>query len=321
MSSSSSCWKDFFSADIEEVEQVVSSMVKSHRLDQQSLSHMLRARIRYAEFKRFSLIRLGYGADVQIRPDFLDDFYLIQIPQYGRADVRINGELIESTPKIASLLNPHVEVDMLWYSNNEQLMLKIDRQLVESKAEALGFIVPKTGLVFNSRMDNHHNSRWKIMQRYLIDCARNLTAFEGSPILLSQLEELLVTTLFEIHPPLAEQSYSKRDKLLPRYLLMVEDYLQAHAEEAISLEKLAALAKVSVRTLQAGFRDYRGISPMQYLRQIRLDRAHQELLEGVCDQMSVSEVALKWGFNHQGRFSAAFKQRFGQSPSQLLRRS
>ena len=60
---------------------------------------------------------------------------------------------------------------------------------------------------------------------------------------------------------------------------------------------------------------------MQYLRQIRLDRARADLLNETEAVNSVTEVAFRWGFMHQGRFSAEYKQRFGETPSQSLQRS
>jgi transcriptional regulator GlxA family with amidase domain len=58
---------------------------------------------------------------------------------------------------------------------------------------------------------------------------------------------------------------------------------------------------------------------MQYLRHLRLDRARADLLH-LADVPSVASVALRWGFGHLGRFSADYKERFGESPGESLRR-
>ena len=60
---------------------------------------------------------------------------------------------------------------------------------------------------------------------------------------------------------------------------------------------------------------------MEYLREIRLKRAREALLAAdPCSATSVTEIALDSGFVHLGRFSSEYRNRFGESPSQTLRR-
>jgi transcriptional regulator GlxA family with amidase domain len=74
-----------------------------------------------------------------------------------------------------------------------------------------------------------------------------------------------------------------------------------------------------VRSLQEGFRQHVGVSPMAYLRRVRLEHAHAELSEPRDGQRSVAAVAHRWGFGHLGRFAAAYRERYGVSPSDTLR--
>ncbi|MEJ7806329.1 MAG: helix-turn-helix transcriptional regulator [Telluria sp.] len=77
-------------------------------------------------------------------------------------------------------------------------------------------------------------------------------------------------------------------------------------------------AGVSVRSLYAGFKEYCGVSPLQYLRMLRLDGARQALLNA--PDCHIASIAMHWGFGHLGRFSMEYKERFGESPSQSVRR-
>ena len=96
------------------------------------------------------------------------------------------------------------------------------------------------------------------------------------------------------------------------------DFMQEHIAEPISLSEIAVAAKVSVRTLQQGFRQFRNTTPIAYLHEIRMIAARRDLLEADSTQ-AVADIALRWGFTHFGRFAADYKKRFGQLPSQTLR--
>lgn len=58
---------------------------------------------------------------------------------------------------------------------------------------------------------------------------------------------------------------------------------------------------------------------METLRQVRLARVRQALLTDT-DTATITEIAMGWGFTHMGRFSLSYRQVFGESPSETLRR-
>ena len=74
---------------------------------------------------------------------------------------------------------------------------------------------------------------------------------------------------------------------------------------------MTGAAGVGVRALQAGFRRSLGTTPLAYLRDHRLDLARQALATG---REPVTQVAFRFGFAHLGRFSAVYRERFGESP-------
>jgi AraC family ethanolamine operon transcriptional activator len=88
----------------------------------------------------------------------------------------------------------------------------------------------------------------------------------------------------------------------------------------ISLRALCESAKVSRRTLEYGFRQHLGISPLQYIRLRRLHAVRKELVFAQRDSMTVTDIAHRNGFIDLGRFARAYYLRFGEKPSQTLRR-
>ena len=314
----SSFWQKTAASDLDQVQSSISSLITPHRLSLKNQTQPLHAQMRSAQFGNIALVRLGYGADVRIQPDELNSFYLLQIPQKGHATVRSGTETIDSCPKTATLLNPNTAIDMVWHADNEQLMIKIDRGFLEHQAQVLGWDLSANGLVFPAKLQAHSGVNWQLMLRYLVDCARNADEVVQSDLVVRQLELLVATSLLDIHPPITAKKPRVSTHILPKHLQQAEDYLYQYAHEAITMAHLESLLGLSSRSIYAAFKTHLGLSPMQYLRQIRLDRIRADLLNANPATTSVLEVSLKWGIMHQGRLSADYKQRFGETPRQTL---
>ena len=76
---------------------------------------------------------------------------------------------------------------------------------------------------------------------------------------------------------------------------------------------------MSIRAFQYGLRRHTGLTPSAFLRGIRLERAHRDLVEANPADMTVAEIAHRWGFGNLGRFSHYYAERFGTLPSHTLR--
>lgn len=98
----------------------------------------------------------------------------------------------------------------------------------------------------------------------------------------------------------------------------VREFIEEHLSEDISIEQLMAVAKVSERSLYSLFERQVGLSPRDYVRRRKLERVHARLQ--LTSARSVTEVALDHGFVHLGRFSEAYRKRFGELPSQTWKR-
>ncbi len=95
----------------------------------------------------------------------------------------------------------------------------------------------------------------------------------------------------------------------------LEAWIDAHLGEPITLGLLCRIAGVGERCLQKSFLYRRGISPMRFVAERRLLAAHQWLADG-SHTGGVTEAGLRFGFTHLGRFSVAYRQAIGESPSQ-----
>ncbi len=105
----------------------------------------------------------------------------------------------------------------------------------------------------------------------------------------------------------------------PRSVRAAVDIIESDPRAPLTLSLLADHCGVSPRTLQKAFQRHLGVSPMEYVREVRLRRAHAELRAADPHTDSVAAIARRWGFTHLGRFAAAHEAKFGQKPLRTLR--
>src|SRR5262249_22147483 len=98
------------------------------------------------------------------------------------------------------------------------------------------------------------------------------------------------------------------------------DFIRESPGRPISLRDLVAHCGTPARTLHKHFRNFLGLSPIGFWRQVRLAAARAELLDGA-DDSSVTDVAARSGFTHFGRFAQQYRRAFGEAPSATLRRN
>ncbi|MBL7255114.1 helix-turn-helix domain-containing protein [Paractinoplanes lichenicola] len=125
----------------------------------------------------------------------------------------------------------------------------------------------------------------------------------------AELVRLIAATMIAVNP-------SVPSPVLRRAIAFIHE----HPERPMTVSAIAAAGGVGIRGLQTAFRRHLGVTPMTYLRRVRLDRVHRELLAGdPQDGMTVQTVARRWGFVNLGRFAAEYRAEYGCPPSETLR--
>jgi AraC-like DNA-binding protein len=142
----------------------------------------------------------------------------------------------------------------------------------------------------------------------------------NNPIALGSFEQFIINELLLSHSHnYSEAIYGREPSIDPRDVKRAVDYLESHLELPLTMADLIAASEVPGRTLVKHFRDFKGTSPMRYLRQARFERVRQALLAADLEE-SITAIATHWGFTHLGRFAGEYRRRFGESPSDTLRR-
>jgi AraC-like DNA-binding protein len=119
-------------------------------------------------------------------------------------------------------------------------------------------------------------------------------------------------------PQTASTEHLRQVQSEPPYLRRALRYIEIHAREDVSVESIVAVAGVSRRTLELAFRSFRAMSPLAYLRQTRLEHAHQ-LLVGT--ELSIAQIREAVGYRNASMFSRDFRSHFSVSPLAARRAS
>lgn len=106
-----------------------------------------------------------------------------------------------------------------------------------------------------------------------------------------------------------------------RGVRQVMDYLHSYGKNIPTIPELCKIAELSERNLQYGFKEYLGVTPIRYLRLLRLNGVRRDLLINHDKKNKIVDVALDWGFIELGRFASEYRQLFQELPSATLKKT
>lgn len=251
------------------------------------------------------------------------DAYHVTMPVSGRVLARRNGRDVTAGPDTAVTFRPGDPVYLRPEAPSAEIDVRIEQWALESELAAL-LGHPIEGPidlppVFDLTGGPAHS--WSRLIRLLHDELEHETSLIFQPQIAEHLcSSVLSGLLLSVPHRYHEELVTPVAAGPPRAIRRVLDAINDEPDRAFTVADLARIARTSVRSLQEGFRRHLGCTPMAYLQQTRLDRAHDALREAGPGALTVASVANRWGFAHLGRFASAYRARFGVSPSETLRR-
>ncbi|MEM7569712.1 MAG: AraC family transcriptional regulator [Pseudomonadota bacterium] len=294
----------------------------SHAFAPHSLSVLegeLDVQMYYTELPAIGVALLNYGAKSRIETR-LNTWFGAVYPIEGEVEAVGPDERHCADQRSALILSPSEQLTLTFSADATALIVKMDRVALE-RAAIRAFSRPLPGpLVFKMYMERAGGKAgtfWRLAELLVRELGTPGAGIR-EPAIAGQMELLMLQTLLAAQPTRADAGKMDKPRLAPGYVKLAEAYMASHADESVDLPALCRAAGVSRRTLYDGFQKYRGISPMLYFKNIRLERVRQDLLRAD-EGSSVTQSAMRWGFTQLGRFSGEYKKRFGESPSDTLR--
>ncbi|MBW0015487.1 MAG: helix-turn-helix transcriptional regulator [Mycobacterium sp.] len=138
------------------------------------------------------------------------------------------------------------------------------------------------------------------------------------PLIVAALASLVAGALLECYPSNFTDQDLPSDPALPDTLKDAVAFIHHHDADT-NINDIAAAVHLTPRAVQYLFRRRLDTTPTEYMRRLRLHRAHQQLVAGDRSNTTVTEIAQRWGFAHTGRFAVLYRQTYGQSPHTTLR--
>lgn len=269
-----------------------------------------------------SVMKLTYGAEVKVKASAFRGFSLVQTPLRGKFDVEIDGQRRSFGPGDVAVLSPQHDFGIHWEEGSEQLILKVPHHLAGQRLRtgpATSSSVAATGFASPAfKLEDSLNLVWHSLVQQAIDLPNGTDVL--SQTWLEHFEQTLAFFLVShqsapVQPlePAARTPMSAstgQNSFAP--LERMETYIRQRLCAPISLVDLANASGLSPRSLNALCHKYHNVSPMVLLRNMRLD-AVRNMLQS-CPGANVTTIALDHGFGHLGRFSAYYRERFGELP-------
>ncbi|MGO3890814.1 MAG: AraC family transcriptional regulator [Paenalcaligenes sp.] len=273
----------------------------------------------HAEINDLSFIILRYGASVHVAPDFLNNFYLFQVPIFGKSSIQIANKTIFADCHKAIIISPDVPVRMDWHEECIQFLIKIPKPLLDHACMQLLDIAPEEQIEFQPEyeLNNSNSMAWQHQVSAMLSYA---TEHQYPEKLLKNLQSNLLQHLLLTQPNNYSRYFHREQRMTgQRRLRLARRYIHEHLSENLRLEDIAKACDSSVRSLTEAFRAQLQISPVQYIRESRLEAVHKELLRAP-PTAKITDIATTCGFTHLGRFSAWYKDHFNESPLDTLKK-
>jgi AraC-like DNA-binding protein len=313
----------FTSRDFDEMHDRLCRVLKPHALNRLPSRAPVAGRIHRAEVGRLTFNVLRIGPAVDVFPESLESFYLIQLPVRGTVQLAIGEEMLACRGADGVVLSPEMPLRLRWSDDCTQVLVQIERERLERHlAKRLG-AAPKQALRFAPRLDlcSGVGAVCRRLVESVFESLDGDDALAGRGAFAADLERLLMSALLHGQPSNYSEALERAaGAAIPYYVRRADRHMTEALDGALSVGDLARAAGVSERTLHEGFRQVYGTTPMRRLKRLRLEAARAALETADPAATSVSEIAARFGFFQFGRFAGDYRRAFGERPSDTLQR-
>jgi len=303
------------SSNVDEAVTGVAGVLNGHALAPRSPA--LQARLYANGGEYLKICMLEYGAAVTVETQPASNFLIVQSAVRGNVHVQGEGGRWTVKPGSGVILPAAGRLKLDWDASAIQVLVKIPLvRLHEMYVMLFGLPAP-ADLAFEPRLalGTAPGAGWSALLNHYYEQLDDPVAPAWHK--RSQMaEQALLGHLLCYFA--ARRAGADERRIAPRHVRRAREFIESSLSEPINLSEIAKASGVSARSLSRAYQEHFGISPMAAVRMLRLDRIHEELASS-SDDVSIADVAFRWGWTHLGRLAAAYRERYGQLPNRTLR--
>jgi AraC-like DNA-binding protein len=278
----------------------------------------------WASYLHLDDVALGVSAcTVPATIDFSEStFVRQQVALRGRAVTTLSGVDINVDDEQACTASGGQLMRLRWNGTHERLTHRIRASALERKLGALLGSRPTTSVEFDAAL-SLSDAR---AQQLLLLVSQFAGLFDSEttqpgPLVLRELEQaLIVGFLLANRHPYSARLDEQSPSTAPLHIRLAEEYIEANWRQPILIDNLVEITGVSARSLFRSFKLYRGRTPMEFAKTIRLQHARR-MLSSAGPAASVTAVCYACGFGNAGHFARDYHKSFGELPSETIRRA
>ena len=310
----------FSTSDLDELQRLAAALLGAARLDL-SGARKFTASLNLIQLKE---IELAFGATTcDLAVDHVPaDFVRLQIALKGRATASVGGTVTDIGAGQLAITPAGVASRTACEAGHQRLTLRLDKAALMRKLTAMIGVRPRGELTFELALDASQPYAQGLLRllRFLAE-QLNSTTTKLPAAACVELEQAVETTFLwasrhNFSHLLERQEQAPGPGLVGR----LEQYIEAHWQQGITIERLVIEAGVSARSIFRAFELARGYSPMAFAKMVRLKRARDALMSGD-PTANVTAVAFDCNFVNPGHFAKDYRSAFGELPSQTLLRT
>jgi AraC-like DNA-binding protein len=307
-------------SDPDELVEALEDRFGPVKLDMLGRNAALRCRLTFVPFGGIGIVHGQYESGFKVRFSDFNAFVGSPAPLRGVGVHEIAGREVRVRKGAGIAVSPG-PVTLHYGSNFEHLSVSIPPALLVGKLAAILDGELSHGALRFEPAVNGRDTRALRLDRLIRFVVGEIDlAWPISPIMQAELQDTLLAAFLLANP----SNYStclngEPAGGAPWQVDRAEQFIEAHWDQPITIEGLAAATNVSVRSLFSAFKASRGYTPMEFVKRVRLDRAREKLSHPE-DEHSVATVAFGCGFGNLGHFAVDYRRQFGEQPSETLRR-
>jgi len=249
---------------------------------------------------------IGGCCEYAVTPNHTHPSYMFFLPYDSETTLLVNNKKMQTETNTLFALSPEIEHSEIQnYLPPKYSAIFVDKAYFEKEFTLYGEELPFFDGVTVSLEENR---LYQLVNEFKFEADN---AFGAKEKMLETLSSMITHQIIRLLLNIQSQMPNMSDNIA---IAEAIKYLNTHFEEDISVETLAKLSQLSKSHFGRLFSDSMGISPMEYLKNIRLQHAKKLLLK---EYKSITQIAMACGFNSPAYFTKLFKEQYGVTPKEF----